>query len=212
MRKFEEFSHVSRILYLPSTSLRTGSEAPNEALRAISLMYILREKGVKNGWFLLILTTDLHGLHGFTWIYLAWCSWQYLLVKQALSQILAFIHKAIEMAFFRSRLKTVLVSRKNAQKTQRNREKLDRITGLTEILYLPADADLAAAFSIPVSAKPAASVHWAIRMSRIRICRLTKQDSIGLVKTVDFNLIKHRKQREIINNFVILSIFVAKKA
>jgi len=37
--------------------------------------------------------------------------------------------------------------------------------GLTQIhtdFVLPAGADLAAAFSIPVSAKPAASVRWAI--------------------------------------------------
>jgi len=39
---------------------------------------------------------------------------------------------------------------------------------------LPADADLAAAFSIPVSAKPAAGVRWAIGMARIRICRPAK--------------------------------------
>jgi len=38
----------------------------------------------------------------------AWCSRQDLLVKQALSQILAIVHKAIEMAFYRSRRKTVI--------------------------------------------------------------------------------------------------------
>jgi hypothetical protein len=53
-------------------------------------------------------------------------------------------------------------------------EQLDRITGLTE--FLPAGADLAAAFSIPVSAKPAAIVRWAILMARIRICRPAKRD------------------------------------
>jgi len=37
------------------------------------------------------------------------------------------------------------------------------ITGFTEISFLPAGADLTAAFSIPVSVKPAASVRWAIR-------------------------------------------------
>jgi len=36
------------------------------------------------------------------------------------------------------------------------------ITGFTEILFLPAGADLAAAFSIQASAKPAASVRCAI--------------------------------------------------
>jgi hypothetical protein len=36
------------------------------------------------------------------------------------------------------------------------------MTGFTEILLLPADADLAAALSIPVSVKPAAGVRWAI--------------------------------------------------
>jgi hypothetical protein len=37
--------------------------------------------------------------------------------------------------------------------------------GLREFtrIFLPADADLAAAFSIPVSVKPAASVSWAIK-------------------------------------------------
>jgi len=34
---------------------------------------------------------------------------------------------------------------------------------LSRILFLPADADLAAAFSIPVSVKPLAGVRWAIR-------------------------------------------------
>ena len=38
-----------------------------------------------------------------------------------------------------------------------------RLTQIGRILFLPADADLAAAFSIPVSAKPAASVRRAIR-------------------------------------------------
>jgi len=36
--------------------------------------------------------------------------------SELLTQRLAFVHKAIEMAFFRSRVKTVLVSRKDAQK------------------------------------------------------------------------------------------------
>jgi len=36
------------------------------------------------------------------------------------------------------------------------------LRGFTGILFLPADADLAAAFSIPVSVKPLASVRWAI--------------------------------------------------
>ena len=47
--------------------------------------------------------------------------------------------------------------------TRRHKEELDMITGFTEISFLPADADLAAAFSIPVSVKPAAGVRWAIR-------------------------------------------------
>jgi hypothetical protein len=34
---------------------------------------------------------------------------------------------------------------------------------ITQILFLPADADLAAAFSIQVSVKPVACVPWAIR-------------------------------------------------
>jgi len=37
------------------------------------------------------------------------------------------------------------------------------LTLIGRILFLPADADLAAAFSIPVSLKPAASVRWAVR-------------------------------------------------
>jgi hypothetical protein len=36
--------------------------------------------------------------------------------SELLTQRVAFVHKAIETAFFRSRLKTVLVSRKDAQK------------------------------------------------------------------------------------------------
>jgi hypothetical protein len=49
----------------------------------------------------------------------AWCSWQNLLLKPALSQVIAFVHKAIETAFFKSRVKTVLISRKDAQNVQK---------------------------------------------------------------------------------------------
>jgi hypothetical protein len=37
--------------------------------------------------------------------------------SELLTQRLAFVHKAIEMAFFKSQLKTVLLSRKDAQKS-----------------------------------------------------------------------------------------------
>ncbi len=49
----------------------------------------------------------------------ALCTLQNLLLKPALSQVIAFVHKAIEMAFFISRLKTVLVSRKDAHNAQK---------------------------------------------------------------------------------------------
>ncbi len=39
--------------------------------------------------------------------------------SELLTQRPAFVHKAIETAFFRSRLKTVLVSRKDAQNVQK---------------------------------------------------------------------------------------------
>jgi len=52
-------------------------------------------------------------------------------------------------------------SHENAQNAQREIRR--RLRGFTRILFLPAGADLAAAFSIPVSAKPAADVRWAIK-------------------------------------------------
>jgi hypothetical protein len=39
--------------------------------------------------------------------------------SELLTQSLAFVHKAIETAFFRSRVKTVLFSRKDAQNVQK---------------------------------------------------------------------------------------------
>jgi len=39
--------------------------------------------------------------------------------SELLTQRVAFGHKAIEMAFFKSRIKTVLVSRKDAQNAQK---------------------------------------------------------------------------------------------
>jgi len=57
-----------------------------------------------------------------------------------------------------------LSSHEKAQKARREiRRRFHRLRGFTQILFLPADADLAAAFSIPVSVKPAAGVRWAIR-------------------------------------------------
>jgi hypothetical protein len=53
----------------------------------------------------------------------ALCSWQNLLLKPALSQVIAFVHKAIEMAFFRSWRKRCFISHEkaqNAQKTTKN--------------------------------------------------------------------------------------------
>ena len=50
-----------------------------------------------------------------------------------------------------------------AQKARREiRRRFRRLTQIGRILFLPAGADLAAAFSIPVSVKPAAGVRWAI--------------------------------------------------
>ena len=49
----------------------------------------------------------------------AWCSWQNLLLKPALSQVIAFVHKAIEMALFRSWLKRCFISHKDAQSAQK---------------------------------------------------------------------------------------------
>jgi len=89
----------------------------------------------------LFINHGLHGLHGFfnheaheeheekldritglTEIMFlpAWCSWQNLLLKPALSQVIAFVHKVIKMTFSRSWLKTVIVSRKDAQNAQKS--------------------------------------------------------------------------------------------
>jgi hypothetical protein len=46
----------------------------------------------------------------------AWCTWQNLLLKPALSHVIAFVPKAIETAFFKCRLRTHNVSHKNVQK------------------------------------------------------------------------------------------------
>jgi len=48
----------------------------------------------------------------------------------------------------------------DADCAERNQPEISRINA---DFFLPAGADLTAAFSIPVSVKPAASVRWAIR-------------------------------------------------
>jgi hypothetical protein len=45
---------------------------------------------------------------------------------------------------------------------------------------------LAAAFSIPISAKPAASIRWATEDARIRICRPAKRDYLLAINTPKF--------------------------
>ena len=88
-----------------------------------------------------------------------------------MSQVIAFVHKAIEMTFFRSRPKRCLIGHEltlikrivSHREHRGHRGFLDRITGFTEISFLPADAVLSAAFSIQASAKPAACVRWDIR-------------------------------------------------
>jgi len=58
----------------------------------------------------------------------------------------------------------IIYCHEKAQKTQRKiRRRFRGLTQIGRILFLPADADLAAAFSIPVSVKPAAGARWAIR-------------------------------------------------
>jgi len=57
----------------------------------------------------------------------AWCSWQNLLLKPALSQVIAFDHKANEMALFKSWRKRCFISyeqAQNAQKTTKNDQKV----------------------------------------------------------------------------------------
>jgi len=58
--------------------------------------------------------------------------------------------------------------------------------GLTLILFLPADADLAAAFSIPVSVKPLAGVRWAIGDGQHKNMQAgKKRDSLDRIFMVD---------------------------
>jgi len=49
----------------------------------------------------------------------AWCSWQNLLLKPALSQVIAFVHKAIETALFRSWRKRCFINYEKAQNAQK---------------------------------------------------------------------------------------------
>ena len=61
----------------------------------------------------------------------AWCSWQNLLLKPALSQVIAFVHKVIKMTFSRSWLKTVPV---NLIERREHREIINNVV-IFELFY-----------------------------------------------------------------------------
>ena len=105
---------------------------------------------------------------------------------KAVKKILFFLDFVVRYVRFWSRIFTYInaplenrrhVSNGVHRERRERREPLDRITGFTEISFLPGGADLAAAFSIQASAKPAASVRRAIGDGRIRICRPAKKES-----------------------------------